>query len=99
MSTVAQIAEAVRKGERSAVSVAEGALAAIAERDGSLHAFLSVTKDEMLAQARRILVFGSGVASGLVMFLTSSLQTLGLPVDGEIGEGPFAPHGSHVGVR
>ena len=52
--TVSAIAESVRKGERSAVSVAEASLAAIAKRDGSLHAFLSVTKEEMLAQARAV---------------------------------------------
>lgn len=54
METVASIADAVRKGERTAVSVAESTLAAIEKRDGSLHAFLSVTKDEMLAQARAV---------------------------------------------
>ncbi|MCC7371999.1 MAG: MurR/RpiR family transcriptional regulator [Chloroflexi bacterium] len=67
---------------------------AIVQGQGNLQATLDATTAEqvervveMLAQARRVLVFGSGVASGLVMFLTSSLQTLGLPVDGEIGEG------------
>lgn len=54
MDTVVSIAEAVRKGERSALSVAEESLAAIEARDGSLHAFLTVTKDEMLAQARAV---------------------------------------------
>src|ERR1700744_768334 len=54
MDTVVSIAEAVRKGERSAVSVAEASLAAIAKRDPSLHAFLSVTKDEIVAQARAV---------------------------------------------
>jgi len=54
MDTVSSIAEAVKKGERRAVEVAESALAAIEKRDGELHAFLAVTKDEVLAQARAV---------------------------------------------
>ncbi|MFO0735715.1 MAG: Asp-tRNA(Asn)/Glu-tRNA(Gln) amidotransferase subunit GatA [Labilithrix sp.] len=54
METVLSIAEAVKTGERTAVSVAEATLGAIEKRDGSLHAFLSVTRDEMLAQARAV---------------------------------------------
>ncbi len=54
MDTVTTIAESVRKGERRAVEVAEAALAKIAERDGTLHAFLAVAKEELLAQARAV---------------------------------------------
>jgi aspartyl-tRNA(Asn)/glutamyl-tRNA(Gln) amidotransferase subunit A len=54
METVTAIAESVRKGERRAVEVAEAALARIEERDGALHAFLAVAKDELLAQARAV---------------------------------------------
>lgn len=52
--TVVGIAESVRKGERRAVEVAEAALARIEERDRSLHAFLAVSKQELLAQARAV---------------------------------------------
>ncbi len=54
METVAAIAESVRKGEKRAVEVAETALERIAARDGSLHAFLAVAKEELLAQARAV---------------------------------------------
>ncbi len=54
METVLSLAESVKKGERRAVEVAEAALARIEERDRSLHAFVAVTKDELLAQARAV---------------------------------------------
>jgi DNA-binding MurR/RpiR family transcriptional regulator len=67
---------------------------AVAQGQGHLQQTLDTTSAEqvvqvveLLARARRVLVFGSGVASGLVMFLASSLQTLGIAADGEIGEG------------
>lgn len=67
---------------------------AIAQGQGNLQMTLDVTSAdqvghvvEMIAQARRVFVFGSGVASGLVVFLASSLQTLGVPAEGEIAEG------------
>jgi DNA-binding MurR/RpiR family transcriptional regulator len=67
---------------------------AIAQGQGNLQMTLDVTTAEqvdrvveMIAQARRVFVFGSGVASGLVVFLASSLQTLGISADGEIAEG------------
>ena len=42
---------------------------------------------QMIAQARRVLIFGSGVASGLVVFLASSLQTMGVAAQDETAEG------------
>lgn len=54
MESVVAIAESVRKGERRAVEVAERTLARIAERDARLHAFLTVSRDELLAQARAV---------------------------------------------
>jgi aspartyl-tRNA(Asn)/glutamyl-tRNA(Gln) amidotransferase subunit A len=54
MKTVSQTADAVRKGELTAEAVALTSLAAIEKRDGSLHAFLSVTREEMLEQARAV---------------------------------------------
>jgi DNA-binding MurR/RpiR family transcriptional regulator len=67
---------------------------AVAQGEGNLQQTLDTTSAEqvdrvvdLLAQARRVLVFGSGVASGRVVFLASSLQTLGVAADGEVGEG------------
>jgi aspartyl-tRNA(Asn)/glutamyl-tRNA(Gln) amidotransferase subunit A len=54
MDTVLSIAESVTKGERSAVDVTTSFLSQIEKRDGALHAFLAVTKEEALAQARAI---------------------------------------------
>jgi aspartyl-tRNA(Asn)/glutamyl-tRNA(Gln) amidotransferase subunit A len=54
METVAKVAESIRKGERRAVEVAEATLKRIEEKDASLKAFLSVSKDELLAQARAV---------------------------------------------
>ena len=47
-------AAAVRRGERAAVDVVEEHLAAIAGKDGEVHAFLQVTADEARATARRV---------------------------------------------
>jgi aspartyl-tRNA(Asn)/glutamyl-tRNA(Gln) amidotransferase subunit A len=51
-----EVAASVRKGERSAVSVARASLAAIAERDGAdkLGAFLTVDAEGALAAARTV---------------------------------------------
>ncbi len=56
-----QLAEAVRSGERSAREVTQEALDAVAERDGALHAFLSVLSESALAEADAVDV---AVASG-----------------------------------
>jgi aspartyl-tRNA(Asn)/glutamyl-tRNA(Gln) amidotransferase subunit A len=48
------IAARVASGEISAVSVAEAALARIDDRDPRLHAFLTVTRDVALEQARAV---------------------------------------------
>jgi DNA-binding MurR/RpiR family transcriptional regulator len=67
---------------------------AIAQGQGNLQLTLEATTAEeiervveLIGAARRVLVFGSGVASGLVTFLASSLQTLGVTAEGEVGEG------------
>jgi aspartyl-tRNA(Asn)/glutamyl-tRNA(Gln) amidotransferase subunit A len=52
--TVVDLAESVRRGDRRAVDVAEASLVRIAERDPELHAFLTVTKEELLASARAV---------------------------------------------
>lgn len=51
---VIAIAERVRRGETTAVSVAESALARIDAQNGELNAFLTVSRDEVLEQARAL---------------------------------------------
>jgi aspartyl-tRNA(Asn)/glutamyl-tRNA(Gln) amidotransferase subunit A len=51
---VIAIAERVKRGETTALSVAEASLARIDARDGALNAFLTVARDEVLEQARAI---------------------------------------------
>jgi DNA-binding MurR/RpiR family transcriptional regulator len=40
-----------------------------------------------IGQARRILIFGGGVAAGVVSFLGSSLRTMGFPVEHAVADG------------
>ncbi len=54
MDTAAEIARSVRARERSAVEVAEEVLARVAERDGAIGAYLTVTADLAREQARRV---------------------------------------------
>jgi DNA-binding MurR/RpiR family transcriptional regulator len=42
---------------------------------------------EAIGRARRILVFGGGVATGVVAFLGSSLRTMGFPIDQPVSDG------------
>ena len=51
---VIAIAERVRSGETTAVAIAAATLARIDAADGELHAFLTVSRDELLAQARAV---------------------------------------------
>jgi DNA-binding MurR/RpiR family transcriptional regulator len=67
---------------------------AIAQGQGNLQQTLDTTSSEdvervveLIGQAQRVLVFGGGVASGLVLFLASSLQTMGVAAEGQIAEG------------
>ena len=78
------IAGAVRRGERSARSVAEAALEAIAARDPELHAFLRVTADEARAAADAVddaLRSGRdpGPLAGVPVALKDNLCTRGIP--------------------
>ena len=52
--SVAAIADAVRNGALSATEVANATLARIDARDPELHAFLTVMRDDVLAQAKAI---------------------------------------------
>lgn len=54
MQSVVAIAESVRRGDKRAVEVAEESLARIAERNPRLGAFITVSADEVLAQARAV---------------------------------------------
>jgi aspartyl-tRNA(Asn)/glutamyl-tRNA(Gln) amidotransferase subunit A len=83
MDTVVAIAESVRKGERTAVSIAEATLARIGERDGELHSFLTIAKEEVLAEARAIDEKRSrgeplGVLAGVPIALKDALCTRGV---------------------
>ena len=51
---VIELAERVRTGEVSATEVAKSTLARIDARDPELHAFLTVSRDEVLSQARAV---------------------------------------------
>lgn len=61
---------------------------------------------EAIGRARRILVFGAGVATGVVAFLGSSLRTMGFPVENVPGDGlplvqslvSFGPEDLVIGV-
>ena len=55
------IAQAVRRGERTAVSVTEEALAAVAARDPEIHAFVDVQSDQALVHAASV---DAAVAAG-----------------------------------
>ncbi len=54
MDTAAEIARSVRARERSAVEVADAVLASVAERDGAIGAYLTVTADLARNHARRV---------------------------------------------
>jgi aspartyl-tRNA(Asn)/glutamyl-tRNA(Gln) amidotransferase subunit A len=54
MDTVASIAERVHNGEVSAVEIAEQTLAKIDADNADLNVFLTVARDELLAQARAV---------------------------------------------
>ena len=51
--SAAQIQAGLEAGEYSAVDIAKDALARVRAVDGRVHAFLEVTEDLALAQARR----------------------------------------------
>lgn len=70
-----QIAESVRQGERTAVSVTEEALAAVADRDPEIHAFVDVQSDQALAEAARIdAAIGAGDDPGLLAGVPIALK-------------------------
>ncbi|MGH8987695.1 MAG: Asp-tRNA(Asn)/Glu-tRNA(Gln) amidotransferase subunit GatA [Acidimicrobiales bacterium] len=78
------LASAVRHGERTARSVVEAALGAIASRDPELHAFLHVAADEAVAAADAVdekVRSGAdpGPLAGVPVALKDNLCTRGIP--------------------
>jgi aspartyl-tRNA(Asn)/glutamyl-tRNA(Gln) amidotransferase subunit A len=78
------LADAVRRGERSARTVVEDALAEVAAHDAQVRAFVEVTGDEALARADHIdrAVAGGadpGPLSGVPVALKDNLCTRGIP--------------------
>ena len=77
-------AAAVRAGQRSAREVTEEALAAVAARDGEIHAFLEVLGDNALAEAAKVdaaVAEGRdpGPLAGVPVALKDNLCTRGIP--------------------
>jgi aspartyl-tRNA(Asn)/glutamyl-tRNA(Gln) amidotransferase subunit A len=106
METVFELAESVRRGERRAVEVAESALARIEERDGPLHAFLTVTKDQLLAQARAVDAKRErgeqlGPLAGVPVALKDALCTHGVrtTAGSKVLDGWIAPYDATVVAR
>jgi len=78
------IAAGVRAGERSALSVVEGALASIAAGDGKIHAFVHLSDGEAMAAAEavdRVVAAGGdpGPLAGVPVALKDNLCTRGIP--------------------
>jgi aspartyl-tRNA(Asn)/glutamyl-tRNA(Gln) amidotransferase subunit A len=106
METVTAIAESVKKGERRAVEIAEATLARIDDEDGALHAFLTVAKDALLAQARAVDAKRArgealGPLAGVPVALKDALCTRGLPTTSgsRILEGYRPPYDATVVAR
>jgi aspartyl-tRNA(Asn)/glutamyl-tRNA(Gln) amidotransferase subunit A len=106
MSGARELAAAVRAGERSAREVTEEALAAVAGRDGEVHAFLTVLADEALAQADAVdttVAQGGdpGPLAGVPVALKDNLCTRGIPTTcgSKILEGWRPPYDATVVER
>ncbi len=104
--TALDLAAAVRTGERSARSVVEAHLAAIAARDPELHAFNLVTADDALTHADAIdaqVAAGQdpGPLAGVPIALKDNLCTVGLPTtcSSRILEGWRPPYDATVVER
>jgi aspartyl-tRNA(Asn)/glutamyl-tRNA(Gln) amidotransferase subunit A len=83
VTSASEIAGAVRAGSRRARDVVEEHLARIAERDGELHAFLTVTGDEARATADevdRVVAAGGdpGPLAGVPIALKDNMCTRGV---------------------
>jgi aspartyl-tRNA(Asn)/glutamyl-tRNA(Gln) amidotransferase subunit A len=106
MSEARELAAAVRSGERSAREVTEEALAAVAARDGEVHAFVTVLADEALAQADAVdaTIAGGGdpgPLAGVPVALKDNLCTRGIATTcgSKILEGWRPPYDATVVTR
>jgi aspartyl-tRNA(Asn)/glutamyl-tRNA(Gln) amidotransferase subunit A len=82
--TALSVAQAVRRGDRTAREVTEEALAAVVAGDGDVHAFLTVLGEEALAQADAVdaaVAAGRdpGPLAGVPVALKDNLCTRGIP--------------------
>src|SRR5205823_6933607 len=105
-TSASEIAGAVRAGSRRARDVVEEHLARVAERDGELHAFLTVTGDEARAAAEAIdrVVAGGGdpgPLAGVPIALKDNMCTRGVPTTcaSRILEGWRPPYDATVVTR
>lgn len=101
--TAVEIADAVRSGQRSARSVIEEYLRAIAEREGEIHAFNLVTAAQARAQADQIDALVAegkdpGLLAGVPIALKDNLCTRGVATtcSSRILEGWEPPYDAHV---
>jgi aspartyl-tRNA(Asn)/glutamyl-tRNA(Gln) amidotransferase subunit A len=83
-SGVIEIATQVRRGEVTAESIVEGAIARIAASDGGVHAFLHVAREEALEQARAIDAkrargVAQGALAGVPIAIKDAICTRGIP--------------------
>jgi aspartyl-tRNA(Asn)/glutamyl-tRNA(Gln) amidotransferase subunit A len=104
--TAVELAAAVRSGERSAVDVLEEHLARIGERDGEIHAFMTVTADRARAAAQRVderVAAGDdpGPLAGVPLALKDNMCTRGVPTtcSSRILEGWRPPYDATVVER
>ena len=102
----AEIAAAVRSGKLSARSVVEGALARVADLEGELHCFNTVTAEKAIAEADgvdRVVASGAdpGPLAGVPVALKDNLCTGGVPTtcSSRILEGWLPPYDATVVTR
>jgi aspartyl-tRNA(Asn)/glutamyl-tRNA(Gln) amidotransferase subunit A len=105
-STASGLADAVRRGDRSATEVVEATLAAIAEGDGEVRAFTLVTEEAALRQAASVdetvaLGRDPGPLCGVPVALKDNLCTRGIPTtcSSRILEGWRPPYDATVVER
>ena len=106
MQDVLAIASAVTSGATTATRIAEETLAAIDARDGGLHAFLAVDREDLLAQARAVDAKRArgetlGKLAGVPIALKDALCTRGLATTcgSKILEGWKPPYDATVVAR
>jgi aspartyl-tRNA(Asn)/glutamyl-tRNA(Gln) amidotransferase subunit A len=86
--TARKIAEAVRRRETTAVAVAQSAMEQVGRLNGTLRAFITVTRDEAMAAAEQVdkqVAAGRGDAlpmAGVPMAIKDSFWTKGVPATG-----------------